>query len=43
MVRLALVIVLGCTLERDERLRSGHPVWYWLTVGAMVAVSTSTL
>ena len=40
MVRLILVVVLGCTLDRDDRLGGRvNPFWFWLTVAAMVVVS----
>ena len=40
MVRLILVVILGCALDRDDRLGGrANPLWFWLTVGAMVLVS----
>ncbi|MGD0989661.1 MAG: hypothetical protein ABR874_17760 [Candidatus Sulfotelmatobacter sp.] len=40
MVRLILIVFLGCTLDREDR-RGGraNPIWFWLTVAAMVLVS----
>jgi hypothetical protein len=40
MVRLILVVALGCTLDRGNRLRGrANPVQFWLTVAGMVLVS----
>lgn len=40
MVRLIFVVILGCTLDRDNRLGGrAKPLWYWLTVAGMVLVS----
>jgi hypothetical protein len=38
MLRLILVITLGCVLDRDDR-NPGSPLRYWLTVAAMLLVS----
>jgi hypothetical protein len=40
MVRLILVVVLGCTLNRSDRPGGrANPIWFWITVAAMVMVS----
>ena len=41
MLRLILVVALGCALERDERLGSRSPLSFWLTIAVLVIVSTS--
>jgi hypothetical protein len=40
MVRLILVVVLGCTLDRGDGFGdAANPIRFWLTVAGMVLIS----
>jgi hypothetical protein len=40
MVRLMLVVILGCALEPDDRPAGGsNPFRFWLVIAAMVLIS----